>query len=103
MRIRELKNELKRNGINENVCVVEAPYLIDGALCLVKKEDKLWVVVLTERGECLIREEFEREHDACRFFLRKALSDPTSYKNFTRIDLRDFKEKKEKLLKKYGF
>ena len=103
MTIKELKEELGKNNVNKKSCLINPVICPEGALCLKKESNNLWIVSLNERGEFRINKEFNNEHDACRFILLKVLSDPTYRNDFEPKDLIDFKIKKEELLKKYGF
>lgn len=103
MRINELKQELKNNNIKETVCLINPKICLEGALCLKKEREDLWIVILNERGEFRINEQFRNEEDACKFMLLKVISDPTYRKDFNPKDLITFKKNKEEILKKYGF
>jgi len=103
MNIRQLRLELKRNGIKDNVCLVEPQYEIEGALCLLRNEDGTLHVVLNERGNFFVDRVFNSEHEACMYFLMMALSEPTYYKDFSVQDLDHFEKKKTNLFQKYGF
>ena len=87
MNTKELLIELRNNNINENICLVNPAICLEGALCLIKDDNYEWDVLLNERGSYLIKEHFTSEDDACRFFLKKALSEPTNRKDFNAKDL----------------
>ena len=72
-------------------------------MCLIKADDVRWRVVFNDRGDFTINETFQSEHEACRFFLKKALFDPVNRLNFTALDLQTFDQKRKELLLKYGF
>lgn len=102
MDIKELCNELKNNKIKESTCLINPPFCIEGALCLKQEDNGSWSVIFVERGEYLTQETFKSENDACRFFLKKALLDPTNRIDFKQSDLIDFKEHIKEVLNKYG-
>ncbi|MFA7059873.1 MAG: hypothetical protein WC156_03540 [Pedobacter sp.] len=103
MNIDQLSKELINNNINDKACLINPRLCPEGALCLKNNDDNVWVVTLNERGEFRINETFNSEHDACRFFLFKVISDPTYRNDFNPSDLINFKEMKKNLLKKYEF
>ncbi len=78
MTIDELQGVLRaEKNIKENVWAIEPESVPDGVLGLKKIEDGRWQVILNERGLRLINRTFQNESDACRFFLRSVLDDPT--------------------------
>jgi len=93
--------ELQKNNINENICLIDPVICPEGALCLKKDDSNEWDVILNERGEFLIKEHFNSENDACRFFLKKALTDPTNRKDFNTKNLIKLMDESKQLLKKY--
>ena len=103
MIISELKEELKKNNINEKACLIYPSLCIEGALCLCRENDDSWSVTLNERGEYRVKEKFYTENDACRFFFMKVISDPTYRNDFQPSDLLEFLKRKKDLLKKYGY
>jgi hypothetical protein len=104
MTITQLEDELEKNGMNTKACLINPEVCPEGALCLIKERDKdFWTVIKNERGEYLINEKFYSENDACRFFFRKVISDPTYHTDFKQDDLIDFPKRKAELLKKYGY
>ncbi len=92
---------LREAGVNPNACLVKPRVPVEGALCLVFG-DGTWTVFFNERGTFTIRESFDSEDQACRFFLKKALSDPTSRTNFRQTDLVEQRRRAEADLRKYG-
>jgi hypothetical protein len=103
MTTNELITELRANNIKDGVCLILPAAAVEGALCLLKADDDPWHVVLNERGEYLIKETFQSEHDACRFFLKKALLEPTYRKDFTPAVLQTWALKQKQILAQYGF
>ena len=103
MNTSELTAELRSNNIKETVCLILPKVLLEGALCLIKVDECHWGVILNERGEYLINETFKSEHEACRFFLKKALLDPTYRKDFTNVALQTWAFKRAEIIEKYGF
>jgi len=103
MSIDDLRSELQANNIDERACLIRPTVPIEGALCLLMDDDGRWRVVLNERGEYLINETLQSEHEACRFFLKLALLNPTNRKNFTQATLKDWPVHARALLVKYGF
>ncbi len=103
MTIAQLRAELRANNIKENACLIEPPALVEGALCLTRTGEGHWRVILNERGEYLINESFRSEHEACRFFLKKALLDPTYRKDFEPSKLELFASKRIEIIAKYDF
>ncbi len=95
--------ELRENNIDKGRCLVLPRSPVEGALCLQKMEGGRWRIIFNDRGEFTIDEAFQSEHEACRFFLRTALLDPTNRLNFTPADLQSFEKKRQQLLLKYGF
>lgn len=93
---------LREIGVRESAIRICPPNLVEGALCLLRTEEGTWAVVLNERGEYLIDEVFESERDACRFFLRKVLLDPTYRKDFVSSELLTHKDRLPELMRKYG-
>jgi hypothetical protein len=53
----------------------------DEALCL-RQEDSTWVVYYSERGLQTGRRAFAEESEACEFFLKAMVSDPTTRKGW---------------------
>lgn len=95
----QLKKILIENNINK-ACQVFPHSIQEGALCLTKEEDT-WVVSLNERGVWRLKEKFWVESDACKYFLKKVLSDPTYRNDFKQTDLLNLEEYQQKLLAKY--
>jgi hypothetical protein len=78
MTIDELQGLLRaEENIKENVWAIEPESVPDGVLGLKRIEDGRWHVILNERGLRLINRTFRNESDACRFFLKSVLDDPT--------------------------
>lgn len=103
MNIEELLKELKHNKIKDSVYQINPKICVEGALCLKRESDNTWTVLLVERGEYLIHETFRSENDACRFFLKNCLMDPTYRENFKQSDLISFEEDVRRIIEKYGF
>jgi hypothetical protein len=103
MTIDKLIIELHANNIKETACLILPNVPVEGALCLIKADDSHWRVILNERGEYLTDKTFQSEHDACRFFLKKALFDPTYRKDFTPAALQAWASKRAAIAAKYGF
>jgi len=103
MTINELNRQLRANRINERACLILPPVPVEGGLCLIRTGDGRWRVILNERGEFLINETLQSEHDACRFFLKKALLNPTNREDFTPALLLAWPSRKKELLTNYGF
>ena len=103
MNIEQLKKELKVNSINLNACLIYPSFCPVGALCLIKNDDYSWSVSRTERGEYTVNEKFYNETDACKYFLKYIITDPTYRNDFKQSDLFNWEERKEELLKKYGY
>ncbi len=99
----DLRQELKKNNIDERIALINPSYCPEGALCLTKRDEGTWAVTLTERGEYLVNESFASEQEACRFFLKHVLKDPTYRKDFKQSDLHGWREKARQLLREYGF
>jgi hypothetical protein len=99
----ELIHELQANKIKESVCLILPPNPVEGALCLLKTSDSNWRIILNERGEYLINRNFQSEDDACRFFLKKALLEPTYREDFTPALLQIWPSKKRELIERYAF
>jgi len=99
----DLLRELRSNNVKETACLIQPAYPVEGALCLTKTDEGPWRVFLNERGDYLINETFQSEHDASRFFLKRALSEPTYQKGFTPELLHTWPSRKKQILAKYGF
>jgi hypothetical protein len=94
MDIVTVKNFIGTHGINNKLCLINESYYYEGALYLSKNtETKRWEVKQSERGCFLIKEEFETENDACVFFLKKIVSDPTYFLEFNGKNFLDLIEK----------
>ena len=103
MNTNDLLNELKRNEINEKACLVLPSHRVEGALCLTCEGDGRWLVLLVERGDSVVENYFDDQDPACRFFLRRVISDPTYFKDFSMANLEAIRERSDKLLSEYGF
>lgn len=102
MNTTQLDVALREIGVRESAFRICPPTFVEGALCLMRTDEGTWTVVLNERGEYLIDEVFESERDACRFFLKKVLLDPTYRKDFVSSELLTHKDRLPELLRRYG-
>lgn len=105
MRIRDIPPELAANCIRPGTWSLIPLQVADGVLCLLRDsvEDR-WRVVLTERGMPVIDEHFYTEHDACRYFLKHILLDPSYHSDVTQQSLEDFlTRKRQEIRERYGF
>ena len=103
MTLNDLRVELRANNIRETSCLILPATPIEGTLCLLKVDGGRWRVVFIDRGDFTIDETFQSEHEACRFFLKKALFDPVTRKDFKQADLYTWETKRRELAAKYGF
>ncbi len=99
----DLRRELKKNNIRETATLIDPPVCPEGALCLTKRGDDRWEVTLNERGEFVVNEVFPTEHEACRYFLKHVLKDPTYRNDYKPSDLDDYRERARRLLLEYDF
>jgi hypothetical protein len=105
MNVEKVKQILLENKINTSACLINPPICREGALCLREEPSGVWTVTLNERGEYLINDSFTSEDAACRYFLRKVLSDPTYRMDFKQADLETydtFAKKRDEILRKYN-
>jgi len=103
MTINDLRTELRANNIKETSCLIFPTIAIEGVLCLLKTEDGRYQVIFNDRGDFMINETLQSEHEACRFVLKEALSNPVNRKDFKQSDLYTWKAKRSELMAKYGF
>ena len=104
MNIDDLRAILMKEKIKQQACLINPRPLVEGALCVNKQADGSWVITLNERGEYLIHQSFQSESEACRFFLKHVLSDPTYRNDFQQSDLlywENWEKEKKHLLGKY--
>lgn len=103
MTANDLRAELRANNIEETSCLIFPTVPVEGALCLVKTSEGRYRVILNDRGDFMINETLQSEHDACRYFLKKALTNPVNRKDFKQADLFTWKAKIKELMEKYQF
>jgi hypothetical protein len=101
MGVELLRAALGELRIRESACLVLPTRVVEGALCLLQDEEG-WRVAANERGEWVIDERFEREEEACRFFLREVISDPSYRRDFKQTDLDAWERQVPALLKRFG-
>ena len=79
MTLTELKSALAEAGVSEDAYYLGNSLGLGECYCLART-GSCWETYYSERGEKIGVRHFESEDDACRYFLQKILSDPTTRK-----------------------
>lgn len=108
MTVDDLRRALHDNNVREDCCLIFPRTWVMGPLCLSNRqpfaEDNRWRVFSFDQGGYNIDRTFDSENDACRFFLKEALSDPICRKDFKAFPPtpEEFDAWRKKELDKYG-
>jgi hypothetical protein len=96
----QVREIVEKEGLNTEACLIYPRGVTHGALSLTYGNDSLYHVSNNDRDG--FDEVFGSESDACTFFLKTALSDPTLRRDFKQSDLLNWDERRQQLLNKYG-
>ena len=69
MRVSDLKSNLDKIGVPQELYSIMIGGLPNERLCIVK--DEMWQVYYSERGEMVGQRFFETEEEACKYFYQK--------------------------------